>query len=489
MTEKKSGSYDPRKAEWDGIPIERWEPSQWKQWKSKYPATDEFVKMEREYLRIKHAIAQANTALSLDKVKIKLKLTSANSIGLQGTFPCKPGDVGKNGSSRKQYTLSLGFVATDVGVKAAIAKARELDLLLVTKQFQWTPQLLGKQAQKLILPAQEKKVKLIAELIAQYEQEFWKTHVKNRQGIRTWETHYLRHLKKLPLDRPLSTESLEIALQKTKPHTVSRFYLVWQLRKFCKFCGFDGLKIINSYATPLPAPSVRKIPSDDEILQGFTKIGAPLSQYASKENLTLPAQWQWAYGMLATYGLRPHELFAVDLQAFTDAANTFHLVTLNPSLTAGTKTGERNCGIPPLHPHWVDLFDLKNVKVLALGGKLSNKTAKLYIKFRTSGIGFRPYDLRHAYAVRGHRLQIPIKTMADYMGHSVQEHTKTYQRWMSEDANLEIYKEVVIQRRGATKEALQERIEELQAENFALKAENETLKRILIQHQLGELLK
>lgn len=79
--------------------------------------------------------------------------------------------------------------------------------------------------------------------------------------------------------------------------------------------------------------------------------------------------------------------------------------------------------------------------------------------------------------------------MADYMGHSVQEHTKTYQRWMSEDANLEIYKEVVIQRRGATKEALQERIKELQAENFALKAENETLKKILIQHRLGELLK
>lgn len=119
---------------------------------------------------------------------------------------------------------------------------------------------------------------------------------------------------------------------------------------------------------------------------------------------------------------------------------------------------------------------------------MSNKTAKLHIKFRSCEIGFRPYDLRHAYAIRGHRLRVPIKTMADYMGHTVQEHTKTYQRWMNEDANLEIYQEVVIYRQGTTKEALKERIREVEAENTALKAENATLKGLLIKHQLGEFL-
>lgn len=75
------------------------------------------------------------------------------------------------------------------------------------------------------------------------------------------------------------------------------------------------------------------------------------------------------------------------------------------------------------------------------------------------------------------------------MGHTVQEHTKTYQRWMNEDTNLEIYKEVVIHRQGTTKEALKSRIAELEAENVALKAENESLKGILVQQQLGEVLK
>ncbi len=487
MSNKLSDNYNPRKASWEGTPIDEWEPAKWKQWKAKQSAKDEFVKLEREYLRIKYGVFQANLALSLDRVKVKLKLTCGKTIALQGTFPCKPVDIGKNNRSNKQYTISLGFAANDVGLKAAIAKARELDLLLMTKQFQWTPELLGKQGQMLSAVCDESAVKTIGELIEDYQQEFWKTHEKNRQGIKTWESHYLRHLKKLPQDVALTKDALEEALQNTKPSTNSRFYLVWQLKKFCDFCEFDGNKIIDSYATPLPQPTLRRIPSDEDIVKGFSTIGVDLSSYAGKD-ATLPQQWQWLYGMLATYGLRPHELFAVDLQTFSDANNKFHLVYLNPSLTGGTKTGERTCGIPPLYPQWVELFDLKNIKLPSSGGSLSNKTALIHIKFRNIGIGFKPYDLRHAFAIRGHRLQVPIKTMADYMGHTVQEHTKTYQRWMNEDTNLQIYREVVIHRHGTSKEALKERIKELEAENLALKAENDSLKGILIQNQLDEFL-
>jgi integrase len=489
MYSAETSTYDPRKAEWEGISIERWEAAKWKQWKAKNPASDDLAKIEREYLRIKHAVMVANSGLNLERVKVKIKLTSAKSIGLQGTFPCKAGDVGKNGNTNKQYTISLGFSANDVGLKAAVAKARELDLLLITKQFQWTSELLGKQSQNYqnkLLSEDKSPDKLIEELIQEYEQNFWKTHERNRQGIRTWDSHYLRHLKKLPQDSPLNLEALEAALEKTKPNSSSRFFLSWQLKKFCDFCDFNGVKTVDSYRTARPHPTIRRIPLDQEIVAGFDVIGSPLSPFASKDNLTFPEQWQWAYGMLATYGLRPHELFAVDLDAFTGSENTFHLLRLNPSLTGGTKTGERNCGVPPIHPHWVELFDLKNVKPPSTGGTLSNQSAKLQIRFRNVNLDFRPYDLRHAFAIRGHRLQVPIKTMADYMGHTVQEHTKTYQRWMSEDANLEIYKEVVINRMGSSREAMKGRIRELEAENLALRGENETLKEILRKHGLGK---
>ncbi|MGD1873499.1 MAG: integrase [Mastigocoleus sp.] len=488
MSEQKVSKYNLRQVQWDGVKIDSWDASKWKQWKSKSP-TDKYVKFEREYLRIKHAIAQANLALSLDKVKVKLKLTGSHSIALQGTFPCKNGDVGKNNSNNKQYTISLGFCANDIGLKKAITKARELDLLLVTNQFKWVPELLGKKAQKITLKNEQNIVKTIQELIFDYEKEFWKTHQRNRQSIRTWESHYIRHLKKLPQDETVSSLAIEEALNKTQPNTSSRFYLIWQLKKFCRFCNFDASKLIDSYATPLPKPSSRKIPSDEEIVAGFHQIGLPLSHHASKDNIGLPSQWQWLYGMLATYGLRPHELFAIDVDAFCNPKNTFHLITLNPGLTQGTKTGERTCGIPPLYPQWIELFDLKNIKLIDSEAHLNNKTARIHVKFRNISLGFKPYDLRHAYALRGHRLRVPIKTMADYMGHTVEEHTKTYQRWMNEDTNLEIYKEVVINRHGTSKEALKERIKDLEAENLALRAENESLKGILVQHQLGEMLK
>ncbi|CCH64946.1 hypothetical protein RINTHM_4780 [Richelia intracellularis HM01] len=38
-----------------------------------------------------------------------------------------------------------------------------------------------------------KSEKLVRSWIEEYEQKFWKNHEKNRQGLRTWESHYIRH--------------------------------------------------------------------------------------------------------------------------------------------------------------------------------------------------------------------------------------------------------------------------------------------------------
>lgn len=192
--------------------------------------------------------------------------------------------------------------------------------------------------------------------------------------------------------------------------------------------------------------------------------------------------------MLATYGLRPHEVFAIDLDAYVCPSNKHHLLYLKPELIEGTKTGSRNCGIPPLHYEWVKLFDLKNVKPVVLIGDLSHKVSDISRKFQKSDIGFKPYDLRHAYAIRGHRLRLPIKAMSDFMRHSVQEHTQTYQRWMDKDTNIEIYEEVVIEKQVNTKDELKAENSRLKAEILELKAENERLKMLLTEYKLDDLL-
>lgn len=483
----KSSSYDPRNAEFNGIKIDDWDSSQWKQWKPKFASstTDYTAIAEREYLRVKYAVQQANQQLDIDKVRVKLKLSSPNAIALQGTFPCKPGDIGKNGSPNKQYHLSLGYGANDAGIKTAVSKARELDLQLTTKTFQWNSELLGKQAQKIV--AEEKQsTKLIVDLIADYEKEYWKTREKNRKSIRTWENNYIKNFNKLPQNKPLSEQSIIEAIERTNPNSSSRKQCIAQIIKLCEFSGLDAMKIIRTYAVKNIQVKRRYPPTDSEILEGYNLVGTPLHKRAGKSHS--PEQWQWIYGMLATYGLRPHEVFAIDLKAYLDPLNTKHLVYLNPTLTEGTKTGERECGIPPLLPEWVELFNLKQPKLFISNGSFYNRTGLIHGRFRTVAMKFRPYDLRHAYAIRGHRLRVPIKAMADFMGHSVEEHTKTYQKWMNKNTNIEIYEEVVIQKQTATKEELKARITELEAEVVKLRQENEVLRKQLVEQQLDDLL-
>lgn len=50
--------------------------------------------------------------------------------------------------------------------------------------------------------------------------------------------------------------------------------------------------------------------------------------------------------------------------------------------------------------------------------------------FKRYGVPFRPYDLRHAWAVRCIHLNVSDTIAAKMMGHSVDVHQKTYQHWL-----------------------------------------------------------
>ena len=60
---------------------------------------------------------------------------------------------------------------------------------------------------------------------------------------------------------------------------------------------------------------------------------------------------------------------------------------------------------------------------------LTARVTEISKYFSKVGIPFKPYDLRHACAIRAHLQGVPIKAAADNLGHSVEMHTKVYQRW------------------------------------------------------------
>ena len=184
--------------------------------------------------------------------------------------------------------------------------------------------------------------------------------------------------------------------------------------------------------------------------------------------------WRWIYGMLAVYGLRPRELFInpkVDWWLNQDNTNMTWKVDRN------CKTGEREA--LPLYKQWIADFDLRNPKysqmlVDAVNKKDKNNyaqitglTQRVSWWFRKIGLDFKPYDLRHAWAIRAHILGVPIKAAADNLGHSVQVHTQTYQRWFSLDM-----------RKLAIDNALNKRseIEVVKEDNIELRTDNERLR-------------
>jgi integrase len=184
--------------------------------------------------------------------------------------------------------------------------------------------------------------------------------------------------------------------------------------------------------------------------------------------------------MLATYGLRPIEIFVKpDLDWWLSSENTMNTWRVNEEC----KTGARDA--LPLYPRWVEEFSLKTdiEAIELLKAKIKDKITSREINsarhgtdrwFRFVGVNFQPYDLRHAWAIRAHLMGIPIKAAADNLGHSVNMHTSIYQKWFSLE-NRKVAIEEAIKKKSKV-EDLQDMLIKLEKENERLRIENERLK-------------
>ncbi len=436
-----------------------------------YPAVSKKRQLALEHAEKKliERLTEVNARLKADRTKVSIQ-RQGDSLVLQATLPLKPGETSKDGKQNKQTKISLGIPFNLDGLKTAEEEARELGRQVARKMFVWNEKYLRTKAPK------PESVQTIADLLKDFESEYFLTRKKNRQSLDTFHNHVGNIKRFLPLEQALSDNAIIEAIQKTDAGSGARQALVSALSVFCntfkyKFV-FKGYK--NGYI-----PKKRKLPTDQQIEQEINKLVAVRSTFQSDA-------WQWVYGMLATYGLRPHEIFAVNVEKFIDPFNTLHALTLDELLTDGVKTGERV--IFPLHPEWVELFKLKNVRMPELvkvskNSRFLNKSRHISLIFKRKNISFCPYDLRHRYAVRGYELGIPIKEMADNMGHSVEMHTKTYQKYMTIDSRRIVYQNAIVNANKVKSE-----VEQLKAENAALKQENESLKALLTEYQLDGLL-
>jgi integrase len=143
--------------------------------------------------------------------------------------------------------------------------------------------------------------------------------------------------------------------------------------------------------------------------------------------------WRLAYGLMATYGLRNHEVFFCDCSGLARGGD--RVLRVLPT----SKTGEHQ--VWPFLPEWVEQFglerlgddpgalpaiatDLRRVSLKQVGQRVAEQ-------FRRYGLPITPYDLRHAWAVRTIHIGLPDTVAARMMGHSVTIHTRTYHHWIT----------------------------------------------------------
>jgi hypothetical protein len=223
-------------------------------------------------------------------------------------------------------------------------------------------------------------------------------------------------------DRPFDRELIDELMNLHSEGTDLRFRAKETLSIVCTVFGvvysFRGIgKRVKS--------KPRDIPTDAEIEIGYHKF----DNISGRFELPSKEFYQWCYGLISTYGLRPQEIFAIDMAKSFQSA-THNWLFLDGSLCEGIKTGDRV--IPPLHPKWVELFDLAVPKYIdSLSTDVTNKANQINRFWLRHQIGCRPYDLRHGYAIRGDKLGKTVVGMARAMGHDISTHVKIYQKWIS----------------------------------------------------------
>ncbi len=342
-------------------------------------------------------IAQANGRLKAAKVGIAIT-RQGDRLYLRGTLPPKP-----DSPKREPYQqrLALGIHANPLGVKLAEAEARKVGALLDCKEFSWLPYL-GDRAI----------AQTCSDWIAKFEKDYFAKRDRTPKTETTWRKNYLEVLKRLPQDEPLTHELLKELVLSTTPDTRSRQNYAMVANAIAKFANIaaDFATYSGNYSARKVTP--RDLPTDELIQETYYQI-------------TNPA-WQWVYAVIATYGLRPHEVFNLDL---TD------LPIIN---VLDGKTGSRR--VWACYPEWVDLFQIKNACLPTVTGKANvNYGERVSKAFKRYGVPFQPYDLRHCWAVRSLEFGLDISLAAQQMGHSAKVHSDLYHHWISDRHHQKAY--------------------------------------------------
>jgi hypothetical protein len=354
-------------------------------------------------------VIQVNQRLKIAQMGFQIE-RRGQKLSLRGILPPRPGSPRLRSH---QQRLSLNFPATPAGLKQAEQEVKIIAAQLIQNAFDWQQYLPVTGGGRLSQMDLEEK-------IAAFKHHFFEE--KDGASVKTtWGKAYAPYLKKLVAIAQARTqlslaEIICATIQSTEPNSRSRQVCCTALVALAEFLHVElpnELKKLWGNYSPNHT-QMRSLPTDLQIIDTFHQIKNPT--------------WQFVYGIMATYGLRNHEVFFSDYSALAQDPSAMIEVL------STTKTG--NHEVWPFFPEWVEQFNLRQGKLPTITTDLSQTTLQrigqlVTNQFRRYQIPFSPYDLRHAWAVRTIHFGLPDTVSARMMGHSVAIHTRTYHRWIT----------------------------------------------------------
>ncbi|MEP0872460.1 site-specific integrase [Trichocoleus desertorum AS-A10] len=349
-------------------------------------------------------IAKANERLKAAAVRVRVYRKGAK-LYLQGTLPPKPNS---NKLKPHQQYLTLGVSANLPGLKVAEARAKEVDALLSLRQFNWAAWI----KQSAIALDQL----TVAEWLERFEASYFQSRPRGQSQINTFHKNYWLLIRRMPQDEILTASLLLNTIEEeSEAGSRNRQLFCMSYGALAKLAGIEiDLKVLDSSYSP-KSVSPRDLPTDEEIVAAWERIKNP--------------GWKWIFAMLATYGLRNHEVFRLDTSRLREPPHTLRVLQ-------ETKTGSRL--VYPCPSCWAEKFEVWNVcypKTMVEDISNNRLGQKVYCYFRAQNLGLTPYDLRHSYAGRTAILGVADSLASRWMGHSVAVHTKIYHQFLDESHN------------------------------------------------------
>lgn len=370
--------------------------------------------------RKKLTLEAVNDRLSAAKIGLKV-WQRGDRLSLRGTLPPKPGAKAQKWS---QQSIPLKVYANPAGLEYAEAKALEYGSLLAQKRFSWIElRQVGDES---------------LDSCEAWIERFKKAWLKNQDpdedpqatALRWREQFWHSGFSKLSGPQPLTEQIMGLTLEHWKPGSRSRQIAS---QKFQRLANFAEIKCdITSLGKGYTLGQIKRdIPKDADIEAAIDAM--PRSD------------WQWVAAIMATYGLRDHEVFSCTLET-RDNGVTVAIVPETDE-TTGLPTKTRDRVSYPAPPDWIERWNLLEIRRPEVKARINKEYGtRVAAVFRQQKMPFPPYSLRHAWNIRVALVyKLPTAVAAQFMGHDPTVNLSTYQKHISEALAEQTYLDAIRQ--------------------------------------------